>query len=86
MIILEGHPAQWASVLDEFCGPVNYKCQRRDFVSGGKKKNKRKQAEVKVRETFSRILGKMALKLLLLLFFFFFFPNFIENYENLLEL
>ena len=63
VIILEGHPAQWASVLDEFCGPVNYKCKRRDFVSGGKKK----YAEVKVRETFSRILGKMTLKLLLLL-------------------
>ena len=54
------------------------------FCFRRKKKNKRKQAEVKVRETFSRILGKMALKLLLLLFFF--FPNFIENYENLLEL
>ena len=41
VIILEGHPAQWASVLDEFCGPVNYKRKRRDFVLGGKKKIRR---------------------------------------------
>lgn len=54
MIILKGHSAQWASVLDELCGPVNYKCQKRDFVPGEKKK---KKAEVKVRETFSKILG-----------------------------